>query len=183
MNSKFDHFVLEIPSAIIDYKILIDKCCQYVMDVPNISGDFRRLAKFKLVIMELLTNAMKHHNLANSTIQIFKINSKIIVKKVDDGKIFSFKDAETLEIYIFPLNFLESEKFIVGLMGRNYILSLEIKSNTKVEFFNIDDLTYESILEIPENFGLKIIRQCSDSFHYYYDEESNQNIFEIIFEC
>jgi anti-sigma regulatory factor (Ser/Thr protein kinase) len=182
MNSKLEYFVLEIPPVINDYKILIDKCCQYIIDVSEISADFKRLAKFKLVIMELLTNAMKHHSLASSFIEILKIDTQLVVRKVDNGEIFSFIDAETLEIYEFPLNFLKSEKLVVGLMGRNYALSLMLKSITKVEFLNIIDLSYESVFDIPENFGLKIIRQCSDSFHYYYDNETNQNVFEVTFE-
>lgn len=182
MDLKLDHFVLIIPSVIIDYKLLIDECCKYVLDVPMISNDVRRLTKFRLVIMELLTNAMKHHHLANSSLQIFKMNSKIIVRKVDNGKIFSFKDAKTSEIYIFPLNYLKSEKIIVVLLGINYMLSLMIKSNLKVQFLNNDDLATASILDIPENFGLKIISRCSDLFYYYYDEANNQNVFEVIFE-
>ncbi|TKB97899.1 hypothetical protein [Pedobacter cryophilus] len=181
MVLKPNHLSLEIPLFINEYKLFIESCCDFIKDVPEISSDFRKSAKFKLVIMELLTNAMKHSK-TTSFIHVIKEKQQLVIKKIDYGKRFYFKDAITNKDYDFPINDFRSIEKIKASLGNNYELHLLVKSNCKVEFLKEEEVVYESVFDIPEHFGLKIIRQCSDSFHYHFDEAQNQNIFEVIFE-
>ncbi len=181
MVLKSNECTFEIPDVINNYKIFIEKCCFYISDVHKISHNFKQSAKFKLVIMELLTNAMKHSK-TNSFIQIIKLDSQLVIKKIDYGRRFSFKDALTNQLHDFPFNFIKNEIIINALLGNNYELPILLKSNSKVEFLKPEEVLIESVFDIPEHYGLKIIRQCSDSFHYSYDESSNQNVFEVIFD-
>ena len=181
MVLKPNHLALEIPLHINEYKFFIETCCDFVKDVPEISLDFKKSAKFKLVIMELLTNAMKHSK-TTSFIHVIIQKQELVIKKTDYGRRFYFRDAVTNKEYDFPINDFRSGEKIKALLGKNYELHLLVKSNCKVEFLKEEDAIYESIFDIPEHFGLKIIRQCSDSFHYHFDENQNQNIFEVIFE-
>ncbi len=180
MNSKSQTLTLEIPANISSYKIFIDTCCNFVSDFSHLASDFKRTAKFKLVIMELLTNAMKHCRII-SFLEIYYKGNELVIKKRDGGEKFSFKDFETQESYHFPLaNFIEPTK-IQALLGNNYQLEVVVKSENLIEFLEPPEIDYLSINEIPENFGLMIIKQCSDQFHYYYNPEKEENIFEVVF--
>lgn len=181
MGLKPNHLSLEIPLFINEYKLFVECCCDFVKDVPQISSDFKKCAKFKLVTIELLTNAMKHSE-TTSFIHVTKRKHQVVIKKTDHGKRFYFKDAITKKNYDFPINdFISGEK-IKATLGNNYELPLLVKSNCKVEFLIDEEVIYESVFEIPEHFGLKIIRQCCDSFHYHFDAAKNQNIFEVVFD-
>lgn len=180
MALKPERLKLEIPNQLHDYKSFIDNCCVFIGDVSDVSKNFAETAKFKLVIMELLTNAIKHGG-TSSFIEIDKLSNQLIIRKIDEGNKFSFKDFHSDNIHRFPLDILPGTK-VTALLGNNYKLTLLVKSQHILEFLEPEEIDYHSIMDIPEHFGLMIIRQCCDVFHYHYDEQSNQNIFEVIFE-
>lgn len=180
MVSKSKKLTLEIPLHIGSYKIFIETCCNFVSDFDPISSDFKRLSKFKLVIMELLTNAMKHCKVV-SFLELELMQDKIIIKKIDEGKPFSFVNDDTNNLYEFPItNFTEPTQ-ITALLGNNYKLDVKVKNDSIIEFLEPPVVDFTSIEAIPENFGLLVIRRCVDSFHYYYNHPAGKNTFEVVF--
>lgn len=175
-----EKLTVSIPSQINEYRLFIERSCDFVRDIPAHSKDFSKVAKFKLVIMELLTNAMKHCR-KESYLIIEKSSTEIIVKKIDNGPKFSFSDFHTNKQYILPITDTEVDIEINALLANNNKMNLRIKSRNSIEFLAPEEIVYHSIFEIPEHFGLIIIRQCVDSLHYHYDELTQENIFEVIF--
>lgn len=180
MTIKADKLTVSIPSQINEYRLFIERSCDFIRDVPSFSNDFSKLARFKLVIMELLTNAMKHCR-KESYLVIEKSEVQIIIKKIDNGPRFSFLDFYTNKQYLLPLTDEEVNKDINALLANNYKMVLRIINRNSIEFLAPEDIVYQSIFEIPEHFGLLIIRQCVESFHYHFDEKTDENIFEVIF--
>lgn len=179
MLQKPESIILPIPIRIVEYKHFIEQCYDFINDLDGFSSDYSRCAKFKLVIMELLTNAVKHSKTV-SYLEIIKAENQLNIKKIDGGNKFTFKDIFSEEIIQFPMPHFTNEKKITALLGNNYKLPLVVKSGNKVEFLEPFEVDYSDMV-IPENFGLLIIKQCSDYFYYYFDENNNQNIFEVIF--
>ncbi|MEO5909275.1 MAG: hypothetical protein ABIP95_00220 [Pelobium sp.] len=179
MALKPERFKLQIPNQINDYKSFIDYCCDFIGDVSDVSKNFAETAKFKLVIMELLTNAMKHSSTC-SFIEIEKLTNQLSIRKIDEGNRFSFKDLHTDNKHEFPLDILPGTK-VTALLGNNYKLTLLIKDKHLIEFIAPEEIEYKSFADIPEHFGLMIIAQCCDVFHYQFNEKNNQNVFEVIF--
>lgn len=180
MVQKPESITLPIPIKIVEYKHFIEQCCDFVFDVESLGDDFNKCAKFKLVIMELLTNAIKHSKTL-SYLEIIKARDKLIVRKIDEGSRFLFKDIFSNELIEFPLTVFDGEMKLTALLGNNYELPLLLRSKNSVEFLLPEEVEFDSIFSIPENFGLLIIKKCSDYFYYHFDEENNRNIFEVVF--
>ena len=180
MFSTPTKLILEIPHQVNSFKPLIEECCSFISDIKHFSDDFSRTSKFKLVIMELLTNAIKHCN-STSYLEIHIQDHQLLIRKIDCGKKFSFLDDESKEDYQFPIATFKEPFLINALLGNNYKLSLLIKSENHIEFLEPPEIDYLAINEIPENFGLMIIRKCVDVFQYYYEEKTFSNIFEVTF--
>ena len=171
---------LSIPSKIVEYKYFIEHCCDFILDLENFGNDFNRIAKFKLVIMELLTNAIKHSK-TESFLEISKMDHSLIVRKIDSGQKFNCKNSETNQDLQIPIKDFTAEFIINVRLGNNYELPILIKGENHIEFLEPENLNHDSFFNIPENFGLLIIKQCSDNFSYYYDNKKNVNVFEVIF--
>ncbi len=180
MGFKSKKLTLEIPMQIGSYKIFIETCCDFLSDFEPLSSDFRRLSKFKLVIMELLTNAMKHSKVV-SFLELESKGNEVIIKKIDNGFPFSFSDAKTSTVHNFPLSGFSYPTELNALLGNNYTLGILIKDNGLVEFLEPPEIDYLSLQEIPENFGLMVIRQCASAFYYHYNHPEKKNTFEVIF--
>ena len=180
MVVKSGNFIIEIPINIPNYRVFIDQCLEFVMNNSDLGKDFKRTAKFKLAIMELLTNAMKHCRVV-SYLDIQCYADKVVVKKIDSGQRFTFKDVDTNKHYDFPIDPFTEPSKINALLGNNYTLLINIKSKNQIEFLEPPAIDYLSIDEVPENFGLMIIKQCCDTFYYHYNNALSQNIFEVIF--
>ncbi|HTN18836.1 MAG TPA: hypothetical protein VL125_00100 [Pelobium sp.] len=180
MVFKSQKLTLEIPVHIGSYKMFIETCCSFVSDFEPLSGDFKRLSKFKLVIMELLTNAMKHTR-ATSFLELEAGENEIVIKKIDSGSRFSFSDSKTEKVHNFPLTDFEYPTQLTALLGNNYKLDIIVKNESLIEFLEPPEIDYLSLNEIPENFGLMVIRQCASSFHYHYNHPEGKNTFEVVF--
>jgi hypothetical protein len=181
MSKKAIKLNIELPKHISNYREFIDQCHDFVVKYSFLSEDFKRLAKFKLTVMELLTNASKHDN-DNCILEILVNKNLVEIKKIDSGKRFSFKDALTSQDYTFPINPFSNPIKVSALVGQNYSINIAIISNTKIEFLEPPEVDYLSIDHIPENFGLMVIRQCVDKFYYTYDDQMSLNIFEVQFQ-
>ena len=180
MAKKAIKLSIELPKYISNYRGFIDQCHDFVVAHSFLNTNFKRLAKFKLAVMELLTNASKHGN-DNCTLEITVTKNLVEIKKIDAGRRFSFKDSQTDQDYTFPIDPYSNPKSINALVGQNYSINISIISKTKIEFLEPPEVDYLSIDHIPENFGLMVIRQCVDKFYYTYDDEQSLNIFEVLF--
>lgn len=181
MVVKTGNLTLEIPVQITTYRVFIDQCLDFVIQNSSLGKDFKKTAKFKLAIMELLTNAMKHCKVV-SYLDIQCYPDKVVVKKIDSGQRFTFKDVDNDKHYDFPIDPFTQPSKINARLGNNYTLFINIKSQNQIEFLEPPLIDYLSIDEVPENFGLMIIKQCCDTFHYNYNKALSQNIFEVIFQ-
>ncbi len=171
---------LNIPAKIVEYRYFIEECSDFILDVKNFGNDYNKMTKFKLVIMELLTNAIKHSK-TDSFLEITKMENSLVVRKIDSGQKFNFRNKENDQELLIPIKDFKSEIKINARLGNNYELPILLKSEKHIEFLEPENLNHDTLLNIPENFGLLIIKQCSDNFYYYYDEKDNINVFEVIF--
>lgn len=181
MSKKALKLSIQLPKSLSTFSEVIEQCHDFVLNNSFLKSDFKRLTRFKLVIMELLTNATKHGS-NNCQIDIEVTNKQITVTKQDRDKTFTFKDLDTNQHYNFPLEECFTPKEIKALLGPNHVMSLNVLSNTEVEFLEPSFDEFLSIDHLPENFGLKVIRQCSDKFYYTYDKVNSLNLFVVIFE-
>ena len=60
-------------------------------------------------------------------------------------------------------------------------MGITIKSENCIEFLEEPEPDFSNIQEIPENFGLMVIRRCASTFHYCYNPDNKQNTFEVAF--
>ncbi|RKD14326.1 hypothetical protein BCY91_07515 [Pelobium manganitolerans] len=180
MASNAKKLTLEIPVHISSYKMFIETCCNFVSGFEPLATDFKRLSKFKLVIMELLTNAMKHSR-AVSFIELEIGSREIIIKKIDSGNLFTFTDDATGILHGFPLTAIAPSTRLCALLGNNYKLDVLVKNENVIEFLEPAAVDYDDVQLMPENFGLMVIRQCASSFHYYFNSHEGKNAFEVIF--
>jgi anti-sigma regulatory factor (Ser/Thr protein kinase) len=181
MANKAIKLHIELPKYISNYREFINQCYDFVVAHSFLKTDFKRLAKFKLAIMELLTNASKHGNI-NCVLEI-KISKNLVeIRKIDTGIRFSFKDAQTSQDYTFPIDPFINPIKVNALVGQNYSINIAIITNARIEFLEPPEVDYLSIDHIPENFGLMVIRQCVDKFYYTYDDDKSLNIFEVLFQ-
>jgi hypothetical protein len=135
-----------------------------VENVPAIS----LLFKAKIILTELLTNALKH-SFSRSTIINIEIEDNCInISKIDHGMPFSLiVYAHSTEDRI-PITNDILHTLYAKPDGQNSI-SFACEEST------LDDL--EEIERIVEHFGLIIITKAANKFVYKYDEDTKANVF------
>lgn len=127
------------------------------------------LFKSKFVLTELLTNAIKHANTDEVTLNIEITESLVRFIKTDHGT---------------PMNFpkVESESFKNAIIITADIMHTlyAVKQNGKLYFHcheNSD--TVITMNGFPEHFGLLIITKAADEFYYLYNEQNKVNTFAV----
>ena len=134
--------------------------------------------KSKLIITELITNAIKHANTNEFTLNIEIGNQTVKVTRIDKGKPFNlFSKGEALE---WPLADHFFGKPIMILEDKLSNMSAIIKSQYCIEF-KLEEFVKQNddvINTLIEHFGLIIITKLSDQFVYSYDPGFHLNTFE-----
>jgi hypothetical protein len=120
------------------------------------------------------------HTKATSFLELERFEDEIVIKKIDSGSRFSFSDAKTGKACNFPLTDFTYPTQITALLGNNYKLDLIVKDECLIEFLEPPEIDYLTLNEVPENFGLMVIRQCATSFHYHYNHPEGKNTFEVV---
>lgn len=115
----------------------------------------------KLVLIELITNAIKHVKGYQNIIEIHIENNILKIRKIDKGPGLSIEKLKKDNSYI-----------------RNYIISEE--DNCTLIFVDKDNRIENDVILFPENFGFEIITKASQYFSYSYDETNKSNIFTAI---
>jgi hypothetical protein len=135
-----------------------------VENVPAIS----LLFKAKIILTELLTNALKHSFIKSTRINIDLDNNHISISKIDYGMPFPLiAFANSSEERIPVTNDILHTLYALP-KGRNTI-SFVCEESTMEDLDEVD--------RIVEHFGLIIITKASDKFIYRYDEATKANVF------
>jgi anti-sigma regulatory factor (Ser/Thr protein kinase) len=131
------------------------------------------LFKTKVIITELLTNALKHSG-SNSTLIDIKVTKKILtITKTDQGNPLSLIDKTNL-----------TRDRITVTSDALHTLHARSTAKDQVQFLfeenNLDNITV--IDNIVEHFGLLIITKAADIFVYTYDHHARSNTFIVTLE-
>jgi len=134
----------------------------------------------RMIITELLTNALKHSNISESLITLVIDKTKITISKSDSGSPFYLNACGDRDAMKWPVEVSLSNSEIIIYEDDMCILKGSIKSPFKINFYT-EDLP----VQIPprpknllEHFGLMILTKSSDSFTYHYDSENKTNTFQ-----
>ncbi len=151
----------------------------YEVIKSRVIGDPFTAGKCKLILTELLTNALKHSGVDKTVFKVVFDKNKLLISKADKGKPFnleSFKEREALKWPLDPS--YQGEKFTIyedEMCG----LYAYITDPNHVIFF-----TEDHPIDPPprprdmlEHFGLLILTKSSDRFEYFFNPETQTNIF------
>lgn len=141
-----------------------------------------KISNCKQILIELLTNAVKHSNTESSIIFIRLNSTAIEITKIDKGRKFYLNNYTSWPPLTWPLD----EKYI-GEKIKIYeddisnlfaIIQTENRIVFEVEEYPITQVTSNS--NLLEHYGLLIMAKFSNEFFYLYDSEANLNQFTTI---
>ncbi|MCF0068943.1 anti-sigma regulatory factor [Dyadobacter sp. CY261] len=158
----------------------LNVCLTHIRNKAGSSrADDALLAKIKWVIMELLTNAVKHSGERQSVLKIGVSPKMVVLKKEDYGTPLMLVGQDKKKI-MWPL-----EK-LVRPMGfpiyHNGMDSLCVRTDEsgKATFFieALAEMEMPALLsDTSEHFGLLIMTKASDEFAYEHDPDTGLNSF------
>jgi two-component sensor histidine kinase len=130
--------------------------------------------KVKVIIAELLNNALKHAGNTKTSFHIFIDNKNIRIEKADFGNRFNPGTLTTLTADNKGLKVQLSS----DALHRLYAF---IETETQIRFFceENENSNMPDINAINEHFGLLIITKSADDFTYQYDQTSGLNTFTV----
>lgn len=141
-----------------------------------------KISNCKQILIELLTNAVKHSNAESTTIHV-KLNGKLIeITKTDKGRKFYLNNYTSWPPLSWPL-----ERKYIGEKIKIYeddisnlyaIIKNENRIVFDVEEYPINKVNSSS--NLLEHYGLLIMAKFSNEFYYVYNPESNTNQFTTI---
>ncbi|MBG6233691.1 anti-sigma regulatory factor (Ser/Thr protein kinase) [Pedobacter sp. CAN_A7] len=125
--------------------------------------------KVKLILIELITNSIKHSTDPEALLQLTITHPRLTIEKIDVGLQIIFEGAEQIP-------FKEIDKTMQVSFSNNNSHDIKVTDHYKFRFLDKykDNM---SIDHFPENFGFFIITVASDSFEYEHDPESKKNTF------
>ena len=125
----------------------------------NISLDNLTERNCKVVLVELITNAIKHAKV-ESTLEVYLDDSLIKISKIDFGPKF------------------EREDVINSTVTNNY--EVERINEKTIVFKHREHRANKDLKSVPENFGFEIIAKACKSLTYIYDPDKKENIFTAV---
>ena len=160
---------LDIPSDPDEISGYIKKVIDLLTEYTPVGIALER--KIKMILVELVTNSIKHSTDVNGSIKFTINHPNITIQKVDKGLKIEFTQQS--------LPFKEVNKTIKVSFSEQNNHQIKILDPYKFKF--LDPYKEEITLDyLPEHFGLYIITLASDSFIYQYDPESNENSFIVL---
>lgn len=134
------------------------------------------LFKSKIVVTELLTNAIKHSGPSETMLRVvFNNTSEVTIEKTDFGNRFNpgnkISRLKTTGENIVQLS-KDSMHSIYAVKEENNFIKFVCEDRS-------DDNT-PNVNAIEEHFGLLIITKAADEFTYHYDEQSGLNTFTTV---
>lgn len=132
----------------------------------------------KPVLVELLTNAVKHSGAISTLIKVNVDENEILINKVDWGNPLTLNILGRQLVWPVPAN---SKKEIISIYNDfNCTLKAKLQLGNRVLFF-VEDFneTHQmpDIGIVTEHFGLLIIASACTTFEYYYDTNGATNNF------
>ena len=151
-----------------------DEIQSYTLEVVNTISRHVSLTpkvqrKIKLILVELVTNSIKHSKDPDALIMLTINHPQLTIEKVDVGLQIRFASAEQI-----PFKDVDQTARISFSEKNSY----DIKIMDQYRFKFIDTFKdHMDINHMPEHFGLYIITVASDGFEYQHNPESKENIF------
>ncbi|PRY52416.1 hypothetical protein B0I27_106177 [Arcticibacter pallidicorallinus] len=128
------------------------------------------------VLVELLTNAVKHSGVENSILSI-DIGDKVInIRKTDNGRPFYLKEYGN-----FPLHASFVGEQIEIHKDELYCIYAIVESTNSLSFEVVEYPIHslDQIMDMEEHYGLLILLKSSDSVRYLFKEVDGSNHFDI----
>jgi hypothetical protein len=166
-NSSFTPIEFKIP----DHP---DGIQDYITSILNIlSANLTLTAlvkrKIKLILLELVTNSIKHSKDPNAQIRLSINHPQLTIEKVDVGLQIKFKGTEQIP-------FKEINKQLVVSFSEKNVYAIQVLDRYHFKF--IDSFKEKmDVQELPENFGFYIITMASDNFEYHHNPTLKENTF------
>lgn len=144
---------------------------------PPIDEDI--MAKIKWVIIELLTNAVKHSGERESVLKITLTANAVILQKEDYGKPLTLVGQDRKKI-IWPLeDMVRPLDFPIYHNGMDSLCVRTDESGRAIFFIEeLVELEMPALLsDTSEHFGLLIMTKASDEFAYEHEPDTGLNRF------
>lgn len=158
---------LEIPNdpdKIYDYT---KKVLHSILEYVDLDISFQR--RIKLILVELVTNSIKHTSDASTQIQLVIDHPQLSIQKLERGLQIEFS-SNSPQIPFQEIN--KTLRISFSEQNRHQIQPLD---EYKFKFLNPYQEEGLTIDHMPEHFGLYIITLASDSFIYQYDPDLKEN--------
>lgn len=153
-----------------------EKISEYIRDIlssvqQHMELDLGHQRRIKLIMIELITNSIKHSNEEVTTIQMTIDHPHLSIQKIEKGLKIEFSAASPQIPFkeidsILNVSFSEANKHHIQPLDR---FRFKFLKPPHEEILTID--------HIPEHFGLYIITMASDSFIYQYNPDLGENSF------
>ncbi|SFS60473.1 Histidine kinase-like ATPase domain-containing protein [Mucilaginibacter polytrichastri] len=132
------------------------------------AGMHELLFKSKFILTELLTNAIKHANTSQVSLNLEITDALVKFVKTDYGNPFMLPQ-------------IKDEQFKDALIITADVMhTLYAKQKEELTYFYCHENEAPSINldnDLPEHFGLLIITKAADEFFYHFDEQNRANTF------
>ncbi len=133
--------------------------------------------KSKLIITELLTNAIKHCGEGEVLFELDVSDDLLLIKKTDTGQPFYLTENKDRPAMAWPLKSCVHNNIGIYSDGLNGLFA-EVLSERKLKFYTEEYvITSEGVGDISEHYGLMIIAKLTSEFIYHFDETTGLNTF------
>ena len=136
----------------------------------HIDLDLSHQRRIKLIVVELITNSIKHANEHPTQIQLIIDHPQLSILKLDKGLQIEFSSPQQI-----PFENIEQTLKISFSESNNH--EIQPLDEYRFRFLNPIHDSELSLDKMPEHFGFYIITLASDSFIYQYDPEIKENRF------
>lgn len=161
---------------------IADEIYALAMAVIEYTGqkDDATVSKLKMILVELLTNSLKHSGQEESIIEVETSGNNITIKKIDAGNGFALRCGDNLMEWPLPGRH-HTDEIVTIYSDNGAILKANLESNCALQFF-IEEAEEPGIIDIDslsEHFGLMIITRSCDKFTYTFDIDTCTNTFSV----
>jgi len=157
----------------------------YIQNIAKDIVDDDAGFRIKIILLELLTNSLKHMGDDVTRIGIDLKNDKLYISKQDKGRPLQINTRQALLTW--PLTQSKFTQNEIAIYGDDFgTLKGRVKNSNQLEFFTEDfDVRYvdrETIMGLNEHYGLMIIARASDAFNYKHKPGTGVNTFTSVIE-
>ena len=136
--------------------------------------------KLKMVLIELLTNSLKHSGYGQTVIELSVTSDAITIKKVDKGTQLALTLGGQKITWPVTQEYIDETAIIYG--DGTCTLKAIIRNHHRANFFIEEEAEpagcdTDYITSLNEHFGLMIITRACNDFAYEFDEKTATNNF------